>query len=209
MKSAAILAGGSGRRMGWPKIFLNWYDKYFYEMISETLGNVCEEVFIVTSKNLYPPKVPKSVSVVIDKYAGVGPLAGIYTALCYASGDYVFVCGVDMPFVSDKFVKYMFDNFVSSCSDEKAAFVPFLYGKYHPLHALYMKDLAEIFSKIIQSGEKKVTSILKHMSIKVLSESEIRRAGLPEKSLVNINDYEEYEKLKKIRGNDRISTQFY
>lgn len=200
MRSAAILAGGIGRRMGLPKSYLETGGDYFYEIISENLRKVSHDVFIVTSEEISLPRAPRYVSVVTDLISGIGPLAGIYTSLMHASGEAVFVCGVDMPLLSPDFVGYLFDVFESDTETVLDLVIPHAGGKEHPLCAVYRKDAAESIRKLIESGERRAVSVAEGLRAKIVPEGVISSTPLYMNSLVNINTPGELRNFSKRTG---------
>lgn len=102
MKTVGIvLAGGLSSRFGSPKAFGEIDGRFFYEYIVKALKRHCDEVVIVTRPELVA-RFPEDLRVVTDvaQYAGLGPLAGIYTGMdvCAASRYIVLPC--DMPFMT-------------------------------------------------------------------------------------------------------------
>ncbi|WP_281864214.1 molybdenum cofactor guanylyltransferase [Planomicrobium okeanokoites] len=101
MKTVGILlAGGLSRRFGSPKAFAKIGDDYFYEKVHQALSAVCDEVVIVTRKELVQ-LFPQELEVATDHVAvsGRGPLAGISTAMKLKRADRYMVLPCDMPFI--------------------------------------------------------------------------------------------------------------
>ena len=98
-----LLAGGMSRRFGSPKAFASINDKFFYEQVCRALDAVCDHVVIVTREELIP-RFPEELDVIIDlpSISGLGPLAGIYTAMTERPADQYLVLPCDMPFIGQK-----------------------------------------------------------------------------------------------------------
>ncbi|QBP41071.1 molybdenum cofactor guanylyltransferase [Paenisporosarcina antarctica] len=98
-----LLAGGMSRRFGSPKAFACINDKFFYEHVRRALDAVCNHVVIVTREELVP-RFPKELDVIIDlpSISGLGPLAGIYTAMTERPAVQYLVLPCDMPFIGQK-----------------------------------------------------------------------------------------------------------
>ncbi len=197
MRSAAILAGGAGRRMGKPKAYLESGGKYFFEIIAKSLEKAAGEILIVTSNDINLPRVPPNVSVVTDLISGVGPLGGIYTALTHASGGGVFICGVDMPLLSPDFVEYLFDVFESDSRSDLDLVIPRAGGRTHPLCAVYRKGAAETVGRLIGAGERKALNVVGSLKAKIVPEAKIESEGGCKDSLVNINTPGDLESFSK------------
>lgn len=95
-----LLAGGLSRRFGSPKAFAELDGKAFYEYAHDALAAVCEEVVIITRPEL-KGRFPLTLDVISDteKFAGFGPLAGIYTAMAERPASQYLVLPCDMPFI--------------------------------------------------------------------------------------------------------------
>lgn len=95
-----LLAGGLSRRFGSPKAFAELDGKAFYEYAYDALAAVCEHVVVITRPEL-KGRFPDTMDVISDteKFAGLGPLAGIYTAMAERPARQYFVLPCDMPFI--------------------------------------------------------------------------------------------------------------
>ncbi|OHX53923.1 molybdenum cofactor guanylyltransferase [Planococcus salinarum] len=95
-----LLAGGLSRRFGSPKAFAELDGKAFYEYAYDALAAVCEHVVVITRPEL-KGRFPQTLDVISDsqKFAGLGPLAGIYTAMAERPARQYLVLPCDMPFI--------------------------------------------------------------------------------------------------------------
>lgn len=95
-----LLAGGMSRRFGSPKAFGELEGKAFYEYAYSALAAVCDHVVIVTRPEL-KGRFPATLDVISDspKFAGLGPLAGIFTAMSERPARQYLVLPCDMPFI--------------------------------------------------------------------------------------------------------------
>lgn len=96
-----LLAGGLSRRFGSPKAFAELDGKAFYEYAYDALAAVCDQVAVITRPEL-KSRFPVALDVIADteKFAGFGPLAGIYTAMAERPAKQYLVLPCDMPFIS-------------------------------------------------------------------------------------------------------------
>lgn len=103
-----LLAGGMSRRYGSDKAFAKINDYYFYEKAYHALEGVCDEVIIVTRKELLD-LFPADYTVItdIDAYVGCGPLAGIYSAMMYREAERYVVLPCDMPLIDSHIMKQL------------------------------------------------------------------------------------------------------
>ena len=103
--SAAVLAGGASRRMGRDKALLPFHGRPLLQIVVDRVSSVFFDPFVVSNAlGRYPfltcPIVP-------DRFPGKGPLAGIDAALRHADTPFVFVCGCDMPFLSESLLRLL------------------------------------------------------------------------------------------------------
>src|SRR5699024_2705154 len=101
-----LLAGGRSSRYGTEKAFADVEGISFYEASYYVLESVCDEVIIVTRKDLmhlFPPIY--QVITDIDKYVGCGPLAGIYSAMMYKEAENYIVLPCDVPLIAQALEK--------------------------------------------------------------------------------------------------------
>lgn len=103
MKTIGILlAGGLSRRFGTPKAFAELQGKAFYAYVFDALDAVCDHIVIITRPE-FISRFPREIDVLSDdeKFAGLGPLAGIYTAMNERPAQQYLVLPCDMPFITE------------------------------------------------------------------------------------------------------------
>lgn len=103
--AAAVLAGGSSTRMGRDKALLPFRGRPLLQVVLDRVSVVFRDPFVVcNTPDRYPfLKCP----VVPDRFPGKGPLSGIDAALHRADAPFVFVCGCDMPFLSEPLLRML------------------------------------------------------------------------------------------------------
>jgi molybdopterin-guanine dinucleotide biosynthesis protein A len=103
--TAAVLAGGASRRMGRDKALLPFRGEPMLQAILRRLSTIFLDPFVVSNT---PERYPFLVCPVFpDRVPGLGPLAGIDAALRHADTPFVFVCGCDMPFLSESLLRML------------------------------------------------------------------------------------------------------
>ncbi|QUG41514.1 molybdenum cofactor guanylyltransferase [Psychrobacillus sp. INOP01] len=145
MKTVGILlAGGRSRRFGSPKAFATWNNRYFYEWSYAALESVCDDVVVITREELIP-LFPSSLFILTDEqsFQGLGPLAGIYTAMNRLKGDQYIVLPCDMPFITEEvlknLVRFPLNEDIKAVKQEEI---------FHPLVSIWNSSLKE---KLYQS----------------------------------------------------------
>jgi len=155
----AVLAGGESRRLGQDKALLPWSGKALLLHPFEVLGRAVSEVVVVTVAGRTYEDL--GVPVIHDRYAGLGPLAGIHAALEWASSRPVFVVACDLPFVTVDLVNHLADwsseqRLLASEGDEAGARprarVAIWHGRQQPLFGLYSASCREPLEERLREG---------------------------------------------------------
>ena len=140
MKVAGVLlAGGQSRRFKSPKAFAVRRGKYFYEWTYQALEAVSEHIVIVAHNDLVN-RFPTDRDVITDhqRYAGKGPLAGMYTAMQHIVADRYIVLPCDMPFMTaDVCVRLVEAAVAKHCSVSAVS----LMGQAHPLVSCWDRSM--------------------------------------------------------------------
>ena len=103
--TAAILAGGKSKRMGFDKQRICVNDKYLIDLLYEELNELFEHVIIVSnSPQIYSDR---PYHVVSDEIEYGGPLTGIHKALKESQSEFVFITACDMPNLNHELITLM------------------------------------------------------------------------------------------------------
>ena len=161
MKTAGIvLAGGLSRRFGSPKAFARFDSGYFYERAIEALEPFCEEVIVVTREELLE-RFQSGVNTITDlpEVAGLGPLAGIYSAMEAVDADTYAVLPCDMPYVDYSIMNKVTQSHKGSVTAVKAA------GKYHPLVSIWNKETKKPILDALLGEKLSVMNLLQGLDV--------------------------------------------
>jgi molybdopterin-guanine dinucleotide biosynthesis protein A len=198
-RTAIVLAGGRGRRMGMvEKALLEFERKTILERLLESLFQVVDEVILsVRDKaqekmfNQVLEKFPtQEISFCFDTLEDVGPLEGIRVGLLESRSEYSFVCAGDMPFVDSRVVELLFEK----ANGHDASLPRWEDRKYEPLHAVYSRKLIPEIGKAFERGKRSVLAPVFEMQDVVFVEvSEIKQLDPSLKTFVNINTVEDIE----------------
>jgi molybdopterin-guanine dinucleotide biosynthesis protein A len=152
--SAAVLAGGQSRRMGFDKSQLRIGGRPLLEGILKQLDTRFDRIVIVADRE--KDLVERTdVEVMYDLVPGIGPLAGLYTALKHFREGFVFLTACDMPVVDVGFIDRMKEEYRSREGDMCDAIL----GKHigtgmiEPFHAFYSCGLIPEIERILKVGE--------------------------------------------------------
>ncbi|MDD5616209.1 MAG: molybdenum cofactor guanylyltransferase [Candidatus Methanoperedens sp.] len=194
-RSALILAGGRGSRLGFrEKALIEVKGKPLIAFVIEKLEKSVDEIIIsvrddAQSKHL-KTKFP-NLRYACDKYENTGPLAGILSGLSICKYEYCFIAACDMPFINENAVNFLFDK----CRDHDAAIPQWSDGYFEPLHAVYNRNSMMSETKnSLEKGETTILAPILRLNVNYVPIEEIRKIDPDLKTFMNINTCEDLEK---------------
>jgi molybdopterin-guanine dinucleotide biosynthesis protein A len=196
--SALILAGGRGSRLGFrEKALIDINGKPLISLVIKSLENVVDEIIIsVRDKaqgNLLKKIIP-DMRFAYDKYENTGPLAGILSGLSICRNDFCFIAACDMPFINADVVNLLF----SKCKDYDAAIPQRSNGFLEPLHAVYKTStMINETKKALENNETTILAPISRLNVNYVPFEEISKIDPDLITFMNINTYEDVEKLSK------------
>ncbi len=180
----AIVAGGKSSRMGIDKALLEWEGKSLIRIVAESVSAVCDKLIIIADDG--ERFLSLGLEIYPDKISGMGPLGGIYTALCVSEGERVFCVGCDMPFLDADVVRGMLD-----ISGEYDVVVPYLDDGFHPLHAVYSRNCIKPIRDTLESASPRVIDFYDRVRVRSVGEDDFPALA---NSLTNLNTPADVEK---------------
>jgi len=188
--TAFILAGGKSTRFGKDKAFLRYRKKSFVDIIIESTADVFSDVYIIGRKYDHP----RLSGHCYDEISGIGPIAGIYTALKKTDTKINFFVGVDYPFIDAGILRYLLEKALDSCSYYDGL-VPVMPDGAHPLFAFYGKACLQSTERCIEEGTYRLKCISRYSricSLHISSQIADPSFNRFQKNFININHYEDY-----------------
>lgn len=182
--AGVVLAGGRSVRFGSPKAFGLHQGRYFYERAVDALAPVCDAVVIVTREAL-KERFPDHLSVITDHedYQGLGPLAGIYSAMCAVQADRYAVLPCDMPFMTSDVTARLLE----AAGGQNVCAVR-LGERKHPLVSIWSRAMLEPLRKALDGGRYRVLELLEQADAEWLDGSTlVPDAGDAERFFRNVN----------------------
>jgi molybdopterin-guanine dinucleotide biosynthesis protein A len=175
-----VLAGGSSRRMGRPKAWLEVGDTILLRWVTDRLSPEFEEVLVSFAE---PEQLEQPIPyrVVFDRKSSAGPMAGIEAGLAAARHDPVFVIACDMPYVT-RDVAAMTVAAARTCD----AAVPRIDGRPEPVCAAYRKSALPIITAALDAGNRRAADVLASMDVTWLEDIEpavVRSVNTPDEYL--------------------------
>lgn len=192
MVTGAILAGGESKRMGFNKAFIEMEGRPLIERTVLLFKEIFSEVIIV-SNNLKEYE-HLNLTVVSDILKGKGSLGGIYTALIYSTHPYCFVVACDMPFLYKGLITHMIEG-----AKGYDVVVPFIDGRYEPLHAVYSKNCIKHIEKSIKEENLRIADFYPHVRVKTIEREEIRIYDPHFLFRTNINTMRDLERIREVK----------
>ncbi|MGH9509063.1 MAG: molybdenum cofactor guanylyltransferase [Terriglobales bacterium] len=188
--SAFVLAGGRSARMGRDKAFLDLAGRTLLDRALETCRPLCPTVTIVGPQE----KFAACGTTVEDIYPGRGPLAGIHAALSHSVTSHNLVVGVDLPFVTTGFLRYLVEQAWASGADVT---VPRAGGGFHPVCAVYHRRFRDVAQAALEHGVNKIDALFSQVSRRILEEPELSRFALGARMFENLNTSEDLERAER------------
>jgi molybdopterin-guanine dinucleotide biosynthesis protein A len=185
-----VLAGGRSLRYGRNKALELFKGKRLIDRALEDLGAFCAPVLVIAN-DLEAYRGIRA-TLVQDIVPHQGPLGGIYTALLFSPGDWIFVKATDMPFLVPELAAMMCEARDESCD----VVVPVRNGFYEPLLALYHRRCIPSVAEAIEREERQIVRFYKKVKVKELAESEWRSVDPDALSFRNVNTPEDMELLE-------------
>lgn len=210
-RSAVILAGGRGRRMGMAeKTFLEFEGKTILERLLESLFRAVDEVILSVRDKTQEKKFrsvlekfpAREIRFCFDTLEDAGPLEGIRAGLLESRSEYSFVCAGDMPFVDSRVIDLLFEKAIG----HDAALPRWEDRKYEPLHAVYSKKMIPEIEKAFEKGRYSVlTPVFEMKDIVFVEVSEIRKIDPELRTFVNINTVDEMQRIIELSSKNEKS----
>jgi molybdopterin-guanine dinucleotide biosynthesis protein A len=179
--SVAVLAGGRSSRMGTDKALIEVEGELLVSRVAKGLRAISNDVFVVSKR---PLDATIAFPEHLDELEDQTPLAGIITALYNAVHPVVFVCGCDMPFISNDVVLQL----AGTIGDANAV-APRHDDVVQPLHAVWSKAALPELEELYADGQRAVHRALETLRARVVDIEDGR-------SFVNINTRSDLEAIQ-------------
>lgn len=122
-----------------------------------------------------------------EKIADFSSMLALYSVLKAFENKFVFIIGVDTPFVSKKSIQRLILS-----ADEALMIVPSVANRAHFLCALYHSQIAPLCLKCLQNGVHKISALSQNLPQNALKFVEFS----DENEFFNLNTPQDYERIK-------------
>ena len=174
--SGFVLAGGKSTRMGRDKALLTWHGHTLLDHMVERLRTVADPVHVV-GRHPLPDRLP-------DR----GPLSGIATGLQASSTDANLFVAVDLPLLTEDFLKYM----QSRIEHASHPLLVCKIGSEFPLCIGVWRPVLPEIQRRLNSGNLSVRSMLEAGYTEIISEEELTELDFGLSMFRNINTEDDY-----------------
>ena len=189
-----LLAGGEARRFdGVPKGLATVDGIRIADRVLAVLRGATDTQLVVCNDDSAQGWFP-SLPIFADAQAGLGPLAGIETALRAAGGASVLVVAWDMPFVTTPLLRGMralgeigFPAVVPEHGEPSVL---------EPLCAFYSHEALDVCSELLERGERSAHSLFDALASAItIPERVLVEHGDPDRLFLSVDTQEELESL--------------
>lgn len=174
-----ILAGGEGKRMGFPKHQLMVDGMHVLDTLHDRLSHLFVETIVVGCDMVNPRPDTR---VTKDRFPIRSPLVGIHAGLTASLTHLSFVVACDMPYVEPSLVEYLLSR-----SESVDAVVPIVRGYYEPLCSVYCRTCLEPIENLIEQGILKVSELYRLVRVQDIGEKHLQQYDSELRSFINLN----------------------
>jgi molybdopterin-guanine dinucleotide biosynthesis protein A len=198
MRSAVILAGGVGSRLGKEKSLIEFGGRPLIQWSVEKLALLVEDVVVVArgpeQAGLLEDLIPDA-SIACDSVSGYGPVAGLAAGMELARNEYVLAIGCDLPFLNADVVNILFEQ----ARGWDAAVPMRENGMIEPLHSVYKRDaLHSACQNAIEHGERKIRLPLSMLRVKYVAVELLKNPDPELLTFFNLNTREDLDLARSL-----------
>jgi len=171
-----ILAGGKSARMGRDKALLDWHGRTLLDHMTHLISAVADKVHVV-GRDPLP-----------DRRPGLGPLSGIATALETSATDANLVVAVDLPFLTERFLRYLTSEAERPGNPLTACTI----GSQFPLCLVIHRRLLPEIERRLAARDLSIHALIENVPSRLVSEHDLLNAGFNASLFRNINTEQDY-----------------
>ncbi len=145
-----VLAGGKSRRMGSDKASLIRDGETQLDRAMQLLGSHLDRAFVSTSPDQVEDPVRRNYDQIVDGYSGLGPLAGILSAMDRNSQANWLVLACDLPNIDDTTIAFLLRN--ASTKHIATAYRSVHDELPEPLCAIYRPESRDVIDSFVEEG---------------------------------------------------------
>jgi molybdopterin-guanine dinucleotide biosynthesis protein A len=181
-----VLAGGTSRRMGRNKAFLELGSRPLITIVIDRMTLACTEVLVVSGDASSYTHL--GVAVVEDRFRGVGVLGGLHAGLEAAHHDLTLLVGCDMPFLSPRLLQ----AFAGWAEGYDVALLR-RGEQIEPLHGAYRRTCLPAIESAIHAKKRRILSFFREVRVCYVDQETVAPFDPDFHSFRNVNTMEEWE----------------
>jgi molybdopterin-guanine dinucleotide biosynthesis protein A len=176
--------------MGRPKSALLFDGEPLVAHLLRRLAGVFPEIVVVRATDQEVPlPLDVAVSVAKDAVADQGPVAGICAGLAAVRRPLAFVVACDIPFLEPRLGAWMVAQ-----AEGHDVVVPEWEGRLNPLQAVYRTRVLPLLEEQLAAGQRRLVDLYDRVTVRRVSEAEIRAIDPDGLTFLNMNTPEEYDR---------------
>ena len=145
-----VLAGGESRRMGRDKALLVRDGQSQLAHITALLEGITDRVYVSSRQEQQDDPERSRFENIVDRYEGIGPIAGILSAMdAHPHADWLVVA-CDLPNIDERILAFLIEK--SELEQPFTAFKSSYDGLPEPLCALYRSGSEGIIRQFVEDG---------------------------------------------------------
>lgn len=187
--------------MGRDKRFLELDGRTLLERTLSVLESLFAEVIVVVAE---PASQLAGLRhrIVTDLVPNCATLGGLYTGLSSAAHGRIFAAACDMPFLNQSVIKWM-----AKLDRNADVVMAQLANGLQPMHAVYSKACLPHLERMLNARNLKVQELSQTpgLSVRLVSEDELREADPQFLSFLNINTVADLEFARKLLAGKRTN----
>jgi molybdopterin-guanine dinucleotide biosynthesis protein A len=156
-----VLAGGKSSRMGLDKGLIKMNQQTFIQAVINAMRPLVGDIIIVSNNSDYDQFGYLRIN---DLIKDSGPVAGLYSGLCFSQSDYNLVLSCDIPFIKTDVLKYLFSAEYTKYDVVQLKSMK----KTMPLIAIYHKKCLDSCLTLLRSNEKRLRTLVQQLNTKTI-----------------------------------------
>jgi len=155
----------------------------------KTLSEVANPIIIAAAADQHLPSMPANAVIVRDVEPENGPLPAFVQALGTLGSEceWAFLVACDLPFLTVEFLRFLAER-----RTHADAVVAHAGDRWHPLAALYRRDVRSAAERVVASGGRRMLDLIGAISVDRIDADQLRRVDPELRCLRNVNTPEEY-----------------
>jgi molybdenum cofactor guanylyltransferase len=203
-----ILGGGASSRMGRDKGLLDFDGIPLILHTAQLLEPLVTEVTVVGSPRRYATLGLRGIADDAQDQGGpdkpgLGPLAGIATALAATHSRWNLIVACDLPYLSAEWLDWLLSRALRSRGE---AVIPRTERGIEPLAGVYRRECFAPIAAALARGVRKVSDAIEQIHVDLVYPREWRWIDSSELILRNMNAPEDYEKARHWWAVERLRT---